>query len=413
MSETPNPASMHRAATRAFGSRVIPGLVIGHSVFHWITQSFVVVLPEIQQAFQLSGVGVGGILAARELASGLVTLPGGVAVDVLRRHWGSILVACLVASALGSLVIGTSPAYSLLLVGMVIVAVAHSIWHLPASASLAHHFRHRRGMGLAFHGVGGGVGDVAGPVVTGALLAFLTWREVLSIYAAAPLLLGAAAVWAFRGIGPDTQGGERAVALSERIAITKRLLGSPVLGGLALVYGLRTMALVALITVLPLYLGSDLALSPASRGFHIGLLIAVGLVTKPMVGYLSDRLGRKQVLVPGLVWSTVLVLMLIPFDRGVPLTIAVALLGLFLYPDQPVLTAAVFDLVGHQVANTGLGMVSFAGAMMGTVSPLVAGALYERMGFDSTAYYIAALFALSALFFLLLPLSKKAGLQQA
>ena len=70
MSETPNPASMHRAATRAFGSRVIPGLVIGHSVFHWITQSFVVVLPEIQQAFQLSGVGVGGILAARELASG-------------------------------------------------------------------------------------------------------------------------------------------------------------------------------------------------------------------------------------------------------------------------------------------------------------------------------------------------------
>ena len=99
-------------------------MVIGHSVFHWITQSFVVVLPEIQQAFQLSGVGVGGILAARELASGLVTLPGGVAVDVLRRHWGSLLVACLVASALGSLVIGTSPAYSLLLVGMVIVAVA-------------------------------------------------------------------------------------------------------------------------------------------------------------------------------------------------------------------------------------------------------------------------------------------------
>lgn len=65
------------------------------------------------------------------------------------------------------------------------------------------------------------------------------------------------------------------------------------------------------------------------------------------------------------------------------------------------------------MANTGLGMVSFAGAVMGTVSPLVAGALYERVGFDSTAYYIAALFALSALFFLLLPLSEKAGRQQA
>lgn len=61
------------------------------------------------------------------------------------------------------------------------------------------------------------------------------------------------------------------------------------------------MALVGLVTILPLYLANDLALSPASRGLHIGLLIVVGLVSKPAAGYLSDRWGRKQILVPGLI----------------------------------------------------------------------------------------------------------------
>ena len=45
-------------------------------------------------------------------------------------------------------------------------------------------------------------------------------------------------------------------------------------------------------------------------------------------------------------------------------------MGLFLYPDQPVLTAAVFDLVGREVSATGLGVVSFASVLMATASPL-------------------------------------------
>lgn len=41
------------------GYAIIPGLTIGHVAFHWVVQSFVVALPEIQQTFLLSGVGVG------------------------------------------------------------------------------------------------------------------------------------------------------------------------------------------------------------------------------------------------------------------------------------------------------------------------------------------------------------------
>lgn len=164
------------------------------------------------------------------------------------------------------------------------------------------------------------------------------------------------------------------------------------------------MALVALIATLPLYLDNELQMSTTLRGFHIGLLIAVGLVAKTAAGLLSDRFGRKQVLVPGLVWSCLLALALLVFDSGILLTVTIALLGLFLYPDQPILTAAVFDELGDEVASTGLGIVTFAGFLMAVFSPLIAGGLYETIGFQATLYYIGALFAGAALVLAFLPL---------
>lgn len=376
-------------------------------MFHWIAQSFVVVLPEIQQAFNLSAVGVGGVLSIRELATGVVKLPGGVLADALWRYRGRLLAGCLAAGAVGTLMIGVSTGYALLAAGIVVVAVTHSVWHLPASSSLSDHFRRRRGAVLAVHGVGGSTGDVLGPVATGALLAVVAWRDLLSIYAVAALAVALLGFRILRKLGGED--GRTTRAGSRITATTRRLLGNPVLWGLALVYGLRGMALVGLVTVLPLYLDNDLAMSPASRGFHIGLLIVIGLVAKPAAGHLSDRLGRKQVLVPGLVWSSLAALALALTDGGVPITVVVLMLGLFLYPDQPVLTAAVFDQLGQEGVNTGLGMVSFLGALPSIASPLLAGAIYDAWGFDSAAYYFAALFAAAAVAFLLLPASRGHG----
>ena len=389
---------------------MVSSLAIGHVAFHWIIQSFVVVLPEIQRTFGLNAVGVGGVLTMRELASGLVTLPGGVVVDLLRKWWGWLLAVCVAASGLGSLLMGISPAYPLLLAGVAVVAISHSLWHLPASASLSHHFANRRGVMLSFHGVGGSIGDVAGPLITGALLLAMSWRGILSIYAIAPIFMGFMAVWAFRNIGDVKEGEVKTVDLAGRVDMTKKLLKSPLLWGLTVVRGLRSMALVALVTTLPLYLGNDLDMGPFNRGFHIGMLIAVGLVAKPLAGLVSDKLGRKQVLVPGLVWSCVFALMIILFDSGVGLTIAIGLLGLFLYPDQPILTAAYFDMVGREVATTGLGVVSFSSFLMAAASPLIAGGIYETAGFDAALYYIAGLFGLAALLLIFLPLSRKIDL---
>ena len=49
-----------------FTARVmVTALAVGHVGFHWILQSFVVLVPEIQQTFGLNGVGVGGIQAVK------------------------------------------------------------------------------------------------------------------------------------------------------------------------------------------------------------------------------------------------------------------------------------------------------------------------------------------------------------
>ena len=388
---------------------MVSALAVGHVGFHWILQSFVVVVPEIQQTFGLNGVGVGGIQAVRELTSGLITLPGGVLVGMLRKWWSWLLAVCVGASGLGSLLMGASPVYPLLLIGVAVVSVSHSLWHLPAAASLSLHFPNRRGTMLSFHGVGGSVGDVAGPMITGALLVVMGWRGILSIYAIAPIFMAFMAVWVFKGIGGAKENAVQTAVLSERLSMTKTLLRSRLLQGMTMVRGLRSMALAALVTLLALYLGNDLDLAVFNRGFHISLLIAVGLLAKPVAGWLSDKLGRKQILVPGLIWSCVVALSMLVFDTGIPLIVTIALLGLFLYPDQPILTAALFDALGKEEATIGLGLVSFVSFMMAAVSPLIAGGLYELSGFHAGLIYVSILFALAALIFSLLSLENDKG----
>ena len=96
---------------------------------------------------------------------------------------------------------------------------------------------------------------------------------------------------------------------------------------------------------------------------------------------------------------------MVPLGQGYTMTMLIALLGLFLYPDQPVLTAAALDVVGANVATTALGITAFASFLLSATSPLIAGGLYESVGAGATLYYVASLFALSAVILAALPLT--------
>ncbi len=387
---------------------ILTGLSGGHAVFHWFSQSFFVMLPEVVATFGLSGLQVGAVAATREMVSGIIALPGGVVTDMLRRHWGSVLTACMALFGLGWLIMGIAPFYPILLIGMAIVAAAASMWHLPATAALSHRFSHHRASALSLHGVGGNIGDVLGPALTGVLLLTLSWQGILSIYAAVPLFLAFVVFWAFRNIGHFENDDSRPARFREQMANTRESFKEhPRLWGIMTVAGLRGMANVAFLPFLALYLGLDeeLGLGNASLGLHIALLVGVGVFATPVTGYISDRLGRKLVLIPGLIGLSALTALLIPFGEGIGLIIILAFLGTFLFSDQPILTAAALDVVGEKVAASTLGVFSFSRFALAGASPLIAGQLFDAQGIEAVFLYISGIYLLATIVLLAVPLA--------
>ena len=432
----PLPAGEEHQGFRRGATFVIGGLTGGHGVFHWIAQSFIVVLPEVRDLLLGGSVlAVTSIQTTREIASGVVSLPGGVLTDALRRYWGWVMAVCMGLFGVGWLLMAAGGwavpgsawltsqqavpsgdeaaslnvlGYILLIAGMAVVGMAASFWHLPAVAALSSQFSHRRASVLSFHGVGGNIGDVIGPVLTGFLLVTLTWQAVISIYAAVPIFLSFLVFWAFRDIGHRAQAaaaaeGQPANTMRHQVEETKILARNARMWGITMVAGLRGMAYIGFITVLPLYLFDVLGLTADAerwnfsglvvRGGLIGLLVLVGIFASPVMGYLSDRFGRKLVLIPGMTVLAVLTLLMAFYgDNLVTMTILLAGLGLFLYSDQPILTASAMDIVREGTAATTLGMMSTSRFVFSAASPLIAGWLYD-INPDNLFYYTAALYA--------------------
>ena len=401
---------------------ILSGLSGGHAIFHWFTQSFFVMLPAVVATFGLTGVQVGAIQTTREVVSGVIALPGGVVTDMARRHWGMVLAVCMALFGVGWLVMGLAPIYPVLLLGMAIVAMAASVWHLPATAALSHQFAHRRGSALSFHGIGGNIGDVLGPALTGVLLGALAWRGILSIYTAVPILLTFVVYWAFRDIGRSAAPEDKPVTgLGEQLEQTGRSFRAhPRLWGIMAVGGLRGMAAVAFVPFLALYMGlpqeagemgmvTGLGMAKWNLGLHVALLVGVGVVSTPAMGYLSDRFGRKVVLIPGLLALCVLTGLLAALGDGgadgVALIVILALMGMFFFSDQPILTAAALDTVGGGVAASTLGVFSFSRFALAASSPIIAGWLFDTQGSEATFYFIAGLYLVATIILLLVPLA--------
>ena len=183
----------------------------------------------------------------------------------------------------------------------------------------------------------------------------------------------------------------------------------PRLWGIMAVAGLRGMASVAFLPFLALYLGLDdeLGLGNAALGLHIALLVGVGVVATPVVGYISDRLGRKLVLIPEMIALCALSALLVPFGDGIGLIVILALMGLFFFSDQPILTAAALDTVGQGVAASALGVFSFSRFALGAASPIIAGELFDSIGIESTFFYISGIYLIATLVLVVVPLSVK------
>ena len=383
---------------------MLASFFLAHGTFHFMSQSFAVMLPEVKVTLGISPVQIGVIMGVRELSAGLASLPGGVISDYLRRHRTYLMAICMVVFSLGWLIIAVAAYYPLLILGMAVLAAAGSIWHLPSLAELGSRFARNRGSALAVHGAGGSLGDITGPVLTGILLGMLPWQRILPIYTLVPILLAVWMVWAF-GRKRQNQSQEVADApqvkekLRTQLKTTRDVLKHTHIWRVNMVAGLRGMCFVTLVTFLPLFMKEELGFSTRSVGIHIGLLWAIGIVASPILGHLSDRWGRKIVLVPALLYSCTFISLLALVGHGMGFTLLIIMLGVSLRSDYSLVSATVLDITGTQVATTMLGMLSFTRFLMAAAGPLIAGILYQYMGMQVTLFFVAGLFAAAAIIF--------------
>jgi len=397
------PSSSDRTSRRSIG--LLVGVTGAHAVSHFLSQAFSVALPTLRDALGIDAVQIGALMAARELAGGLVSLPGGILCDRVSRL-GLVLATTMAGFGLGWVIVALAPTYAWLVAGIILVAISGSLWHLPAMTALSQAFAEKRGMALSIHGVGGNVGDVLGPILTGFLLTYLSWRGLIGAYALIPFILAAMVFWAFRGKSALHPSQATAMTIGCQFRASLDLLKNRTLWRLNIIAGLRSMCYQVYTTFLPLYLADELGLSTRAIGIYIALMFSVAIIVTPLMGYLSDRLGRKAMLVPTLAGSCVLTLLLALSGRGTMLIVILALLGLFLRSDYSLVSAAVLDAVGNKrsgastLATTALGLVSFNTFLFSAISPLIAGALYQHWGMDATLYYAATLFAIATIILL-------------
>lgn len=377
---------------------------LGHSVFHFLGQSFAVLLPSIQDSFLLSPVQIGSLITVRELVTGLISLPGGMVSDYFANQRGRLLSACLLVFALGWLIIATAPFYPILYLGMILIAGASGVWHLPSLVELGSRFPDKRGTVFAIHGAGGSTGDIFGPIATGLLLAYFSWSNILTIYSVLPMLL---ALWTYLLFRRFQQGRlqeaieQKATIRTysrENLKVTWEILKTTDIWLVNIVAGLRSMCFAVLITFLPLFM-HDSGFSARSIGFHFGMLWAVGLLVSPFMGYLSDRYGRKIILVPALLYSSLIIGFLAFYGQGAMFTILLILLGFSIRSDYSLINATIMDIVRGRVESTMLGVLSFSRCLMAALAPIIAGTLYQYHGMKATLLFVSILFLSAGIIF--------------
>jgi len=384
------------AAPRAW--RELWLITIGHGLTHWYPATFYLLLPLIGAELGLTYSQIGLIMTCNYIAAAIANVPGGVLVDTVGRK-GLLMAVSLFWIGFPYLLIGFTHSYLMLLACVALVGFGNSLWHPTAIPTLARRYPERKGLVLSVHGMGGNVGDAVAPLVIGSALAILTWREVV-VLNVVPGLLVAGLLLAF--LGTLRLGGRKAEAETQSfgayLAGLKQLLRSRSLVLLSTGSAFRTMTQAALLTFLPVYLANEMGYSPLWVGACLFALQAAGFAASPIAGHLSDRVGRKQILV-GSMAATAVVLAAMAFLGGSPLFIAlVAVLGFFLYATRPVIQAWILEATPKNMGGSSIGLLFGAQALGAALGPLFGGMVADRYGLLAAFYFLAGTIVVANLF---------------
>jgi MFS family permease len=379
-------------------------ITLGHSLTHWYPATFYLLLPLIGSELGLSYSQIGLIMTSQYIASAVANVPGGVLVDTVGRK-GLLMGVSLFWVGFPYLLIGFTHSYAMLLACVALVGFGNSLWHPTAIPTLGQRYPQRKGLVLSLHGMGGNVGDAVAPLVIGAALAAFSWREVVVINVL-PGLVVALLIFVFMGslsLHAAKKDGHQGQAYSEYLKGLKQLFRNRALMLLSAGSSFRTMTQAALLTFLPVFLAHEMGYSPLWVGACLFALQAAGFAAAPLAGHLSDRMGRKSILM-GSMLASALVLAAMALAGGSLVFVAlVAVLGFFLYATRPVIQAWLLESTPGNMGGSSIGVLFGAQAVGGALGPLLGGMVADRFGLAATFYFLAATIVIANVFVVWVP----------
>jgi MFS family permease len=383
-------------------------ITLGHALTHWYPATFYLLLPIIGRELELSYTQIGLVMTCQYIAGAIANVPGGILVDTVGRK-GVLMALSLFWVGFPYLLMGFSHGYLMLLACVSLVGFGNSLWHPTAIPTLARRYPERKGLVLSLHGMGGNVGEALAPLAAGALLAVLTWREVV-ILNVIPGLVVSVVLLAFLGtlrLGskPAGKGGEqeRVQSLADYFRGVPALFRNRGLVMLTASSAFRSMTQNALLTFLPVYLAYEMGYSPMWVGAGMFALQAAGFAASPIAGHLSDILGRRSVMMTSMAMTAVVLVFMALAGKSHAFIAFIAILGFFLYAIRPVLQAWLLETTPRNMGGTSIGILFGAQSLGASVAPLVGGLIADRYGLIMTFWFLAGTIVVANLFILAMP----------
>ena len=416
------------AGDRRTGNRVLASTLIGaHGFEHLISNSIPLLTTVMAVDLGLGALQVGAIVAVRSAAAGITSVTGGFLSDLLHHRIAWVLSISALLTAVGLLLIAISPSYGVILMALALASAGAALWHPPALGLLAQRFPNRRGLFLSMHRSTGSVGDVVGPMIAGILLLGalrweaadglamgwelglepVSWRWILAF--GAPIMFVATFViyglLRHAGNAPpvNVDLGERLRTMWQGTYVAFRGTG---LWAIFAVAAVRGMADGSMLFLVPLYLTQALGINTFQASAHLALMVGPAMFTAPLLGALSDRIGRKPLIVFLMAFATVLTIA-IPLggqQYSVWITLCVALYGLQHFTVINLTSAAAADVAArYRLESSFLGLMWGNNVLFGAVAAVFIFGPIEWLGWQYGFFIAGGIYAVGFLASLAIP----------
>jgi len=293
---------------------------------------------------------------------------------------------------------GLAPSFPAFAVTNIASRIGGSPQHPVGNGILAEQFPpERRGMAISAHIAGGNVGTVFIAIFGAAMLTTFGWRGA-SVALGIPAALIALAIlrWV-REAGTDRAAAIAGGSVSQgvrtiwRNPTIRRIYLASIFGGGG--RGLGTANLFAL-----LYLSHVLKLEAGLTNLMYAGLIVLSVPMPLVAGWLSDKVGRRPVIVGAYVGGAIGFLVFISAGSGlVGLWTGLIIMGLFSFAESPQLQALLADVVSTPLRDVTFALYFTLAFGVGSLWTALYGAIIEATGEASGLPIVFVLMAASFL----------------